>query len=64
MKSAGLLVVDEVAWPIADLRVDWHEAPLAALGALWNLWAPQMQDYIARALDPRAAPSYGVPGDE
>ncbi|PMC13647.1 DUF1028 domain-containing protein, partial [Klebsiella aerogenes] len=25
---------------------------------------PQMQAYVTRALDPREAPSYGVPGDE
>ena len=27
-------------------------------------YRPQMQDYLTRALDPTAAPSYGVPGDE
>ncbi|MCP6629213.1 MAG: DUF1028 domain-containing protein, partial [Klebsiella pneumoniae] len=25
---------------------------------------PQMDAYITRALDPREAPAYGVPGDE
>jgi uncharacterized Ntn-hydrolase superfamily protein len=64
IKSAGLIVVDTQAWPIADLRVDWHEQPLAQLAALWALWQPQMQDYVARALNPAAAPAYGVPGDE
>ncbi len=63
VKSAGLLVVDRAAWPVADLRVDWHEAPLTALAALWDLWAPQMADYVTRALNPEAAPNYGVPGD-
>ncbi|MFP3631673.1 DUF1028 domain-containing protein, partial [Burkholderia sp. SIMBA_045] len=27
-------------------------------------YRPQMQDYLTRALDPTAAPSYGVPGNE
>lgn len=63
--SAGMLLVDEVAWPVADLRVDWHETdPIGALDALWQLWKPQMQAYVTRALDPSTAPSYGVPGDK
>lgn len=63
--SVGMLVVDEVAWPVADLRVDWHESdPIGALAALWELWKPQMEAYVTRALDPSTAPSYGVPGDE
>ena len=62
--SAGLLVVRDVAWPVADLRVDWHETdPIGALADLWALWAPQMDAYVTRALDPSTAPSYGVPGD-
>lgn len=63
--SVGMLIVDKVAWPVADLRVDWHEAdPIGALAALWELWKPQMDAYVTRALDPSTAPSYGVPGDE
>jgi uncharacterized Ntn-hydrolase superfamily protein len=62
--SAGLMVVREVAWPIVDLRIDWADRdPLEALRRLWTLYAPQMDAYVQRALDPRAAPSYGVPGD-
>jgi uncharacterized Ntn-hydrolase superfamily protein len=64
LKSAGLVVVAREAWHIADLRVDWHDTPLAELAALWNVWQPQMHDYVTRALNPTAAPSYGVPGDE
>jgi uncharacterized Ntn-hydrolase superfamily protein len=63
--SAGLLLVREQSWPLADLRVDWREDnPIAALRDLWCLYEPQMLDYVTRALDPRSAPSYGVPGDE
>ncbi len=61
--SAGLLVVDRVAWPVTDLRVDWSEQPVAELGRLWELWRDQADDYVQRALNPTAAPSYGVPGD-
>ncbi|HLY91011.1 MAG TPA: DUF1028 domain-containing protein [Acetobacteraceae bacterium] len=64
IRSAGFLLVDRVAWHVADLRVDWHEEPLAELARLWQLWRPQMQAYVDRALDPAAAPAYGVPGDE
>ncbi|AIR87759.1 DUF1028 domain-containing protein [Pseudomonas cremoricolorata] len=63
--SAALKVVDELIWPIVDLRVDWAEHdPIGQLGTLWQAYQPQMQDYITRALDPTAAPTYGVPGDE
>ncbi|WP_375687532.1 DUF1028 domain-containing protein [Pseudooceanicola sp. LIPI14-2-Ac024] len=63
--SAGLLLVDKESWPLAELRIDWTEAcPITALEAAWTVYEPQMNDYVTRALDPRAAPSYGVPGDE
>ena len=63
--AAGMKLVREVAWPVADLRVDWTEAdPIAELAALWQLYAPQLDAYVIRAIDPRQAPSYGVPGDE
>ena len=64
VRSAGLLLVDAVAWPVADLRVDWHGEPVHELAGLWKVWKPQLDDYVARALDPTQAPSYGVPGDE
>lgn len=62
--SAGLLVCGEMDWPIVDLRLDWvDDGPVQALYAAWKLYEPQVQDYITRARDPRAAPSYGVPGN-
>jgi uncharacterized Ntn-hydrolase superfamily protein len=64
IRSCGLLVVDEVAWPVADLRVDWHDEPLHELARLWSVWQPQLADYVTRALNPTTAPSYGVPGDQ
>ncbi|WP_438284600.1 DUF1028 domain-containing protein [Pseudomonas alabamensis] len=63
--SAALQVVGDLVWPIVDLRVDWaDEDPIGQLDTLWQAYRPQMQDYLTRALDPTAAPRYGVPGDE
>lgn len=63
--SAGLKIVREVAWPVADLRCDWTEAcPIEQIAAAWDVYKPQLDAYVTRALDPEAAPSYGVPGDE
>jgi len=64
VRSCGLLVVGNVSWPITDLRVDWHADPTSELGWLWEMWRPLENDYVLRATDPAAAPSYGVPGDE
>jgi uncharacterized Ntn-hydrolase superfamily protein len=44
--------------------VDWDDAPIDRLGELWQLWKPQAEAYVTRALNPDTAPSYGVPGDE
>lgn len=64
--SAGLLIVDEQPWPWAELRIDWLDdaCPIAALARAWEVYKPQADDYVTRALAPAAAPSYGVPGDE
>jgi uncharacterized Ntn-hydrolase superfamily protein len=63
--SAALKVVGDVVWPMVDLRVDWaDDDPIGRLDSLWQAYRPQMQDYLTRALNPTAAPSYGVPGDE
>ncbi|MBC8746577.1 MULTISPECIES: DUF1028 domain-containing protein [Paraburkholderia] len=63
--SAALKIVDTHVWPVVDLRVDWaDDDPIGKLDALWQAYRPQMLDYIARALNPTAAPSYGVPGDQ
>ena len=63
--SAALKVVGDLSWPIVDLRVDWlDDDPVGRLDELWQAYRPQMQDYVTRALNPTAAPSYGVPGNE
>ena len=63
--SAGMQICDKVSWPVADLRCDWTEdCPIEAVATAWDIYKPQLDAYIQRALDPREAPSYGVPGDE
>ncbi len=64
--SAGLLIVDRQCWPYAELRIDWLEegCPVAAVARAWQVYKEQADDYVTRALDPVAAPSYGVPGDQ
>lgn len=63
--SAGMKIVDKVAWPIAELRCDWSEdCPIENIATAWDVYKPQIDAYLQRALDPREAPSYGVPGDE
>ena len=62
--SAGLMIAGKQDWPIADLRCDWTDAcPIKALSKTWNIYKPQIDEYVTRALHPDAAPSYGVPGD-
>ena len=62
--SAGLLIVDKVSWPVAELRCDWTEnCPITEITTAWEIYKPQLNDYVRRALNPSEAPSYGVPGD-
>lgn len=62
--SAGLSVVSGHGWRDTDLRVDWHEDPIAELERLLGVWLPQREDYVVRGLDPAASVGYGVPGDD
>jgi uncharacterized Ntn-hydrolase superfamily protein len=63
--SAGLQLCDKVAWPVADLRCDWTDScPIETVATAWDVYKPQLEAYVQRALDPREAPSYGVPGDD
>ena len=62
--SAALVVADKMPFYLVDLRVDWDEEnPVGQLRKHWQAYAPQMQDYLNRAINPNAAPSYGVAGD-
>ena len=53
--SAALVVHDRYPFPIIDLRVDWHEAPIAELRSLWDRYEPQMNDFMDRAIRPDLA---------
>lgn len=62
--TAGTELAQDVPWPVADLRVDWTEGnPVGELGALWELYKPQLDAYVTRAITPADSPGYGVPGD-
>lgn len=62
--SAALVVADKMPFYLVDLRVDWEDdSPVEKLRNLWTDYQPQMQDYLNRAVNPEAAPSYGVAGD-
>ncbi|MDC1286547.1 DUF1028 domain-containing protein [Gammaproteobacteria bacterium] len=61
--SAGMLLGAKPSWPLAELRIDWDDDPMAKLQAGWIVYEPQIEDYVTRAYNPEAAPAYGVPGD-
>ena len=63
--SAALVIVDDLLWPVVNLRVDWADAdPISTLDHLWQAYRGQLQDYIDRAINPQIAPGYAVPGDD
>jgi len=53
--SANLLVVEHEVFPLVDLRVDWDAAPITALRRLWEMYAPMLEDFVIRAVDPDRA---------
>jgi uncharacterized Ntn-hydrolase superfamily protein len=64
VRSAGLKLVRDVSWPVADLRCDWSEdCPIEQLARVWDIYKPQLESYVTSAINPVDAPSYGVPGD-
>lgn len=56
VKSAALLVVHEQSFPLVDLRVELHPQPLVELRFLWELYRPQAELYVRRAVDPDSVP--------
>jgi len=56
VKSAALLVVHEPPFPLVDLRAELDPQPLAELRFLWELYRPQMELYVRRAIDPDSVP--------
>ena len=63
LHSAGLLIGGEPSWPLVELRIDWDDDPITRMIAGWEVYEPQIDDYVTRAYNPEDAPSYGVPGD-
>ena len=55
VKSAALLVVHREAFPYVDLRVDLSPQPLSELRFLWELYRPEADVYVVRAVDPEKA---------
>jgi uncharacterized Ntn-hydrolase superfamily protein len=53
--SASLLVYGEHDFAVVDLRVDEDAAPIPRLRALWEKYAPLVDAYIVRVLNPDAA---------
>jgi uncharacterized Ntn-hydrolase superfamily protein len=56
VKSAALLVVHEQSFALVDLRVDLNPQPLVELRFLWELYRPQAELYVRRAIDPDSVP--------
>jgi uncharacterized Ntn-hydrolase superfamily protein len=56
VKSAALLVVHEQPFPLVDLRVELNPQPLVELRFLWELYQPQVELYVRRAIDPDSVP--------
>ncbi len=56
VKSAALLVVHDQSFPLVDLRVELNPQPLTELRFLWELYRPQAELYVRRALDPDSVP--------
>jgi uncharacterized Ntn-hydrolase superfamily protein len=55
VRSAGLIIADAQPWPVTDLRIDLHDDPVGRLAQLWQMWQPQAEDYVRRALSPSEA---------
>ncbi len=61
LRSAAVKVAQPgVPVPFIDLRVDGSETPIAELRRLWTLWAPMVDGYEQRCLDPASAPAAGL----
>ena len=57
LRSAAIKVAQPgVPVPFIDLRVDGSDAPIRELRRLWTLWAPMVDGYVQRCLDPANAP--------
>jgi len=55
--SSGLFVVDREPFPMVDLRVDLHAAPVAELRRLADVYFPLVSYYNLRPRDPNVPPA-------
>ncbi|NKC34250.1 DUF1028 domain-containing protein [Falsiroseomonas selenitidurans] len=55
VRSASLLVYGAEDFALVDLRADGHAEPLPALRLLWEEYAPLVDAYVVRVLDPDRA---------
>lgn len=53
--SAALLVVGQEVFPLVDLRIDGQANPIQALRALWRDYAPWVEEFVVRAVEPDRA---------
>lgn len=57
LRSAAIKVArPNVPFAPIDLRIDYSDAPIADLRTLWTRWAPMVDGYIQRCLNPASAP--------
>ncbi|MCP5153007.1 MAG: DUF1028 domain-containing protein [Ectothiorhodospiraceae bacterium] len=56
LASAALLVVHRESFPLVDLRVELDPRPIDQLAFLWELYRPQAELYVRRAVDPQSIP--------
>lgn len=54
--SAALLVMEREIFPLVDLRVDLAAEAISALRTLWNAYAPSVEEFVTRAVNPDGAP--------
>lgn len=55
VRSAALLVAEKFEFPEINLRVDDHDDPVAELARLWDVYRPQLDNFMLRVTDPDAA---------
>jgi len=55
VRSASLLVFGDHDFALVDLRVDGDAAPIPRLRSLWDEYAPLVDAYVVRVLDPDRA---------
>lgn len=55
VRSATVLVGEKFEFPEVNLRVDWHDDPIAELKRVWKAYEPQKANFMLRVVDPGAA---------